>query len=94
MPFNKIVTHLYNVGWLALIIGVVCNILVRLSIFDFLHKNVYIYMTAIGLLMMVPYWIYRLCHFNEYKKENKERLITIAVVIVGAFLLFLLKKFV
>ena len=92
MPFNKFVTYLYNAGWLALTIGVVCTILVRLSILDFLHKNVFIYMTAIGLLMMVPYWVYRLRHFNEYKKENKERLITFAVIAVGALLLILLMK--
>ena len=92
MPFNKIVTHLYNVGWLALTIGVICKILVRLSIFDFIHKNVFVYMTVVGILMMVPYWIHRLCHFNEYKKENKERLITFTVIAVGVLLLVLLMK--
>ena len=49
-------------------------------------------MTAVGILMMVPSWIYKLCHFNEYKKENKDRLISFAVITVGVLLLIYLMK--
>ena len=92
MVLNKIVTYLYNVGWLVLTIGVICKALARLSVFSFIHKNVFIYMTAVGILMLAPYWIYRLCHFNEFLKENKERLISFAVIIVGVLLMIFLVK--
>ena len=92
MMLNKIVTYLYNAGWLALTIGVICKVLVRLSILGFVHKNVYIYMTAIGIFMMVPSWTYKLYHFNVYKKENKNRLITFAVIIVGVLLMIYIAR--
>ena len=87
MVLNKIVTYLYNAGWLALTIGVICKVLVRLSILGFVHKNVYIYMTAVGIFMMVPSWIYKLYHFNTFRSENKQRLLTFALVIVGVLIM-------
>ena len=96
MILNKFVTYLYYVGCVVLGIGVVGKLLTQLLIYlpleHMIHKNVLIYMMGIGMLMMVPLWIYKLCHFNEYKKENKDRLITFAMVVVGVLLLFLIKK--
>lgn len=92
MTINKFVTYLYNVGCVVLGVGIIGKLLVRLSVLGFIHKNVFIFMGAIGILMMVPSWIYKLCHFNEYKKENKDRLISFAVITVGVLLLFYLMK--
>ena len=90
MILNKFVTYLYYVGCVVLGIGVVGKMLIRLPFLGFVHKNVFIYMTAVGILMLAPYWIYRLCHFNEFLKENKERLISFAVIIVGVLLMIFL----
>ena len=87
MILNKFVTYLYNVGWLLLTIGVICKILVRLSVLGFVSKNVFIYMTAVGIFMMVPSWIYKLYHFNTFRSENKQRLLTFALVIVGVLIM-------
>lgn len=87
MVLNKIVTYLYNVGWLVLTIGVICKALARLSVLGFVHKNVFIYMTAVGILMLVPSWIYKLYHFNTFRSENKQRLLTFALVTVGVLIM-------
>ena len=92
MILNKIVTYLYYVGCVVLGIGVVGKMLIRLPFLDFIHKNVFIYMSAIGIFMMVPSWIYKLYHFNVYKKENKNRLITFAVIIVGVLLMIYIAR--
>ena len=68
-------------------IGVVGKMLIRLPFLDFIHKNVFIYMTAVGIFMMVPSWIYKLYHFNTFRSENKERLISFAVITVGVLIM-------
>jgi hypothetical protein len=45
-----------------------------------------------GIVLMAVDWIYKLCHFNEYKKENKDRLIKWVVVIVGVTVLIYIKN--
>ena len=92
MVLNKIVTYLYNLGWLVLTIGVICKALTRLSVFSFVSKNVFIYMTAVGIFMMVPSWIYKLYHFNTFRSENKQRLLTFALVIVGVLILIFIVR--
>ena len=87
MVLNKIVTYLYYVGYVVLGIGVVGKMLIRLPFLDFIHKNVFIYMTAVGIFMMVPSWIYKLYHFNTFRSENKQRLLTFALVIVGVLIM-------
>ena len=87
MTLNKFVTYLYNLGWLVLTIGVICKILARLFVLGFANKNVFIYMTAIGIFMLVPSWIYKLYHFNTFRSENKKRLLTFALVIVGVLMM-------
>jgi hypothetical protein len=44
-----------------------------------------------GIVLMAVDWIYKLCHFNEHKKENKDRLIKWVVVIVGVTILIYIK---
>jgi hypothetical protein len=87
MVLNKIVTYLYNVGCVVLGIGIVGKMLIRLPFLDFIHKNVFIYMTAVGIFMMVPSWIYKLYHFNTFRSENKQRLLTFALVTVGVLIM-------
>ena len=68
-------------------IGIVGKMLIRLPFLDFIHKNVFIYMTAVGIFMMVPSWIYKLYHFNTFRSENKQRLLTFALVTVGVLIM-------
>jgi len=44
-------------------------------------------MTAVGIFMMVPSWIYKLYHFNTFRSENKQRLLTFALVTVGVLIM-------
>ena len=53
MILNKFVTYLYNVGSVVLGIGIVGKMLIRLPFLDFIHKNVFIYMTTVGVLIMI-----------------------------------------
>lgn len=92
MILNKFVTYLYYLGCAVFGLGIVGKMLIHFPFLDFIHKGVFVYMTAVGILMMMPSWIYKLCHFNEYKKENKERLISFAVIIVGLLLMIYLVK--
>ena len=87
MVLNKIVTYLYYVGYVVLGIGVVGKMLIRLPFLDFIHKNVFIYMAAVGIFMMVPSWIYKLYHFNTFRSENKQRLLTFALVTIGVLIM-------
>ena len=87
MTLTKFVTYLYNGGSVVLGIGIVGKMLIRLPFLDFIHKNVFIYMTAVGIFMMVPSWIYKLYHFNTFRSENKQRLLTFALVTVGVLIM-------
>ena len=87
MFLNKFVTYLYYVGCAIFGLGIVGKMLIHLPFLDFLHKDVFIYMTAIGILLMIPSWIYKLYHFNMFKSENKQRLLTFALVIVGVLMM-------
>lgn len=87
MILRKFVAYLYYVGCVILGIGIVGKMLIRLPFLDFIHKNVFIYMTAVGIFMMVPSWIYKLYHFNTFRSENKQRLLTFAVIIVGVLIM-------
>ena len=91
MVLNKFVTYLYYVGCFVMGIGIAGKLLTQMLIYlsweQIIHKNVFIYMTAVGIFLMVPSWIYKLYHFNAYKKENKDRLLTFALVIVGVLIM-------
>ena len=47
-----------------------------------------------GIVLMAVDWIYKLCHFNEYKKENKDRLIHMAAIIGLFALMIIIKEYV
>jgi hypothetical protein len=92
MILNKFVTYLYYVGCVFLGIGVVGKMLIRFPFLDFLHKNVFIYISAIGIFMMVPSWVYKLYHFNMFKNGNKKRLLTFALVIVSVLMMIFIVR--
>ena len=91
MFLNKFVTYLYNVGCLVMGLGIAGKLLTQMLIYlpweQMIHKNVFIYMTAVGIFMMVPSWIYKLYHFNTFRSENKQRLLTFALVTVGVLIM-------
>ena len=87
MILRKFVAYLYYVGCVILGIGIVGKMLIHFPFLDFLHKNVFIYMSALGIFMMVPSWVYKLYHFNMFKNENKKRLLTFALVTVGVLIM-------
>ena len=91
MVLNKIVTYMYYVGCVIMGIGIVGKLLTQLLIYlpleHMIHKNVLVYITAVGIFMMVPSWIYKLYHFNTFRSENKQRLLTFALVIVGVLIM-------
>ena len=49
------------------------------------------YLMYVGVLMMLPLIIYKLCHFKEFKSENKHRLVEWGLLILLAILFIIFK---
>ena len=91
MTLKKFTTYIYYVGGLVFVTGCIANILVKHTSFLHMSRSATAFVMLAGIVLMAVYWIYKLCHFNEYKKENKDRLIKWVVVIVGLTLLIYIK---
>ena len=91
MILKKFATYFYYVGCLVFAIGCIANILVKHTSIIPMTRSATAFVMLAGIVLMAVDWIYKLCHFNDYKKENKDRLIKWVVVIVGLTLLIYIK---
>ena len=92
MILKKFATYFYYVGCLVFAIGCITNILVKHTSIIPMTRSATAFVMLAGIVLMAVDWIYKLCHFNEYKKENKDRLIKWVVVIVGVTVLIYIKN--
>ena len=92
MILKKFDTYFYYVGCLVFAIGCITNILVKHTSIIPMTRSATAFVMLAGIVLMAVDWIYKLCHFNEYKKENKERWIKWVVVIVGFTVLIYIKN--
>lgn len=93
MILKKFATYFNYVGCLVFAIGCIANILVKHTSIIPMTRSATAFVMLAGIVLMAVDWIYKLCHFNEYKKENKDRLIKWVVVIVGVTVLIYIKNY-
>ncbi|MBR0388731.1 MAG: hypothetical protein IJK37_01285 [Prevotella sp.] len=91
MILKKFATYFYYVGCLVFAIGCIANILVKHTSIISMSRRATAFLMLAGIVLMAVDWIYKLCHFSEYKKENKDRLIKWVVIVVGMLLLIYIK---
>lgn len=76
------------------VIGCIANILVKHTSIITMTRSATAFVMLAGIVLMAVDWIYKLCHFNEYKKENKDRLIHMAAIIGLFALMIIIKEYV
>ena len=76
------------------VIGCIANILVKHTSIISMTRSATAFIMLAGIVLMAVDWIYKLCHFNEYKKENKDRLIHMAAIIGLFALMIIIKEYV
>lgn len=76
------------------VIGCIANILVKHTSIISMTRSATAFVMLAGIVLMAVDWIYKLCHFNEYKKENKDRLIHMAAIIGLFALMIIIKEYV
>lgn len=91
MTLRKFVTYLYYAGCLLVALYLIGSLAWHHTTFGFKNSDVLLYLMRVGVFMMFPLWIYKLCHFKEFKSENVNRLVTLGLLFVLAILFMIFK---
>ena len=95
MTLKKFTTYLNYFACLVFAIGFIGDFAVKhIDAFAFIHRRIMQYLILVGVLMMVPRWLYMDFHHKEFKKENKDRWIHTAVIVTTCVLFFIIKEYV
>ena len=81
---KKILTILNYVGDVLIGIAFIWSLIATGSLRAFKYMPTR-YCLGIGVLLLIPLTFYKMWHWNEYEKENKQNLIFITCLIVVMF---------
>ena len=91
MTLEKFITYLKNVGLIFVALSFIISLALFHNLNGFQHNNVLYYLLLLGVLMHLPLDFYKLWHFKEYKKDNKDLLIHIGIFAVLIILFVIIK---
>ncbi len=78
MDIKKTVNYLSNIGVLLFVGCFVASLIMYETIHGFQHNLAIKCTMLVAFFFIILKWIYQLCHWNEYRKEN---IINIAFII-------------
>ncbi len=79
---KKVLSNFHNAGLIIFVIGFVWSLVVRYGNMLTSYSEWANYLIYIGVFMAIPLMIYKLCHFKEYKNENINFLVLIAILVI------------
>jgi hypothetical protein len=91
MTLRKFLTYLNYTGSLLFILYLIGSIAWHHTMNGFKESDTLLYLMHVGVFMMFPLWIYKLCHFKEFKSENVNHLVTLGILFVLAILFIIFK---
>ena len=91
MTLRKFLTYLSYAGGMLFILYLIGSVAWHHTMNGFKDSDVLRYLMYVGVLMMLPLIIYKLCHFKEFKSENKHRLVEWGLIILLAILFIIFK---
>ena len=91
MTLRKFLTYLSYAGGMLFILYLIGSAAWHHTMNGFKDSDTLRYLMYVGVFMMFPLWIYKLCHFKEFKSENMHLLVTWGLIIVLAILFMIFK---
>ena len=82
MTLKKTIEIIGNIGTLIFLIYFVISLVVYQTLNGFKNADILRYLLYIATLMILPKYIYRFAHFNEYRKENIGNLIFLGIILI------------
>lgn len=79
---KKTIDIIYHIGLVIFLIGVLAKNILHWPYYEYLY---YIF----GITLLVK-WIYKICHWNEYKKERTYIIDIVCITIISIFVLIYL----
>lgn len=92
MNIKKIVTYIYNAGCVVFGVGFMIKMLEKIFSLGFMSLRTTAFVMLLGIGLMAVDWFYKFCHFQEYKEENKNRLIGFVSMAVILSIVFIIKE--
>lgn len=91
MTLRKFLTYLSYAGGILFVLYMLGSLAWYHTTNGFKHSDTLRYLMYVGVFMMFPLWIYKLCHFKEFKSENVNLLVTCGIIILLAILFIIFK---
>ena len=91
MTLRKFLTYLSYAGGMLFILYLIGSAAWHHTMNGFKDSDTLRYLMYVGVFMMFPLWIYKLCHFKEFKSENVNRLVLVGIMIVLTILFMVFK---
>jgi hypothetical protein len=91
MTLRIFVTYLYYAGCLLMGLYLIGSLAWHHTTYGFKDSDMLLYLMRVGAFMMFPLWIYKLCHFKEFKSENVKFLVTVGLIFVLGVLFIIFK---
>ena len=87
MKMKRILTIINYIGDVLIGVAFVWSLIVTHSLRSFNYQPTR-YCLGFGLLLLIPYGFYKMWHWTEYEKENKQTLIFMTILIAVMILAF------
>lgn len=91
MTLRKFLTYLSYAGGILFILYLIGSVAWHHTTYGFKNSDTLLYLMYVGVFMMFPLWIYKLCHFKEFKSENVNHLVAVGIMIVLTILFIIFK---
>ena len=92
MKLKKIVETLGNIGTLVFLIYFITSLVLYKTLNGFKNDDFLRYLLYIATMMIIPKYIYRFAHFNEYRKENIGNIIFIITIMIIIIIHFTISR--
>ena len=88
---KKICTYIHYAGAIGFLAYFMLTILLHGALDEIKYDGTLRLLLYVSFLLILPLWGYKFCHWNEYRRENIYRLITIGLIAVLTFVIMILK---